>query len=113
MKLTGALLSLVGLTSGFVPKQQNVPSMALFADRQPFITGNWKLNPQTKDEAVTLAQGIADSVNSGSPCDVGLFVPFPFLESVKKVVGDKISVGAEVSPPTLFCNGKQEYIKSF
>jgi hypothetical protein len=65
--------------------------------RKPFITGNWKLNPQTKAEAVDLARGIAASVSDNSPCDVGLFVPFPFIETVQNIVGDKLVVGAEVS----------------
>ena len=68
----------------------------LLATRTPFITGNWKLNPTTRDEAVELATGIADSVTSDSPGDVGIFVPFPFIEAVQQTVGDKIVVGAEV-----------------
>ena len=54
------------------------------------------VNPQTKEEAVELATGIADAVTDKSPGDVGLFVPFPFLETVQKIAGDKFAVGAEV-----------------
>jgi triosephosphate isomerase len=68
----------------------------LFA-RKAFITGNWKLNPQTNAEAVDIARGISNAITDDSPCDVGLFVPFPFIETVKNIVGDKIIVGAEVS----------------
>lgn len=64
--------------------------------RRPFITGNWKLNPSTKDEALTLAKEIAASVNEKSPCDVALFVPFPFIECVQEAVGGRLIVGAEV-----------------
>jgi hypothetical protein len=46
---------------------------------------------------VKLATDIAASVSPGSPGDVSLFVPFPFIEAVQSAVGDKISVGAEVS----------------
>ena len=74
---------------------RSIETTSLFA-RKPFITGNWKLNPSTKDEAITLATGIADAVTPDSPCDVALFVPFPFMEPVMEVVGDKLSVGAEV-----------------
>lgn len=70
----------------------------LFA-RKPFITGNWKLNPSTKDEALTLATGIAEAVTPDSPCDVALFVPFPFMETVMNSVGDKLEVGAEMVTP--------------
>jgi uncharacterized protein (UPF0264 family) len=55
------------------------------------------VNPQTKQEAIDLAKGIAASITAKSPADVGLFVPFPFIETVKDVVGDKLVVGAEVS----------------
>lgn len=99
MKFTVAtsLLTLVG-TYGFV--QQSSTSARLSATelfgRKPFITGNWKLNPQTKKEAIELARGVAASVTKNSPCDVGIFVPFPFLECVMAEVGDKLVVGAEV-----------------
>lgn len=65
--------------------------------RKPFITGNWKMNPTTKQEAVELASGIASAVNSDSPGDVAIFVPYPFIEAVQSVVGDRLLVGAEVS----------------
>jgi len=71
-------------------------SSELFA-RKALITGNWKLNPETKEEAIALATGIADAVTSSSPADVAIFVPFPFLDTVQRIVGDKLVVGAEVS----------------
>lgn len=77
-------------------------SMDLLANRKPFIAGNWKLNPETKAEAVQLATDIAASVSAKSPGDVSLFVPFPFIEAVQNAVGDKISVGAEVRPYYIF-----------
>ena len=54
------------------------------------------MNPQTKGEAIELATGIVDSITSDSPGDVGLFVPFPFIETVQEIAGDKCIVGAEV-----------------
>jgi triosephosphate isomerase len=99
MKLSSGLLSLsLGSAYGFVSQQSTsarTTATELF-ERKPFITGNWKLNPQTKAEAVDLARGIASSFTDDSPCDVALFVPFPFIETVKTVVGDKLVVGAEV-----------------
>lgn len=56
----------------------------------------YTVNPQTKEEAIELAKGITDSVGDKSPGDVGLFVPFPFIETVQKIAGDKFVVGAEV-----------------
>ena len=73
-----------------------IDSATQLYERKPYITGNWKLNPQTKAEAADLAEGIAAAVTSDSPCDVALFVPFPFIETVKDIVGDKLEVGAEV-----------------
>jgi hypothetical protein len=94
---SGLLLLTLGLTNAFVAQQSTsrLGVTELF-ERKPFITGNWKLNPQTKAEAVDLARGIAGAINSDSPCDVGLFVPFPFISTVQEIVGDKLKVGAEV-----------------
>jgi hypothetical protein len=66
--------------------------------RKPFISGNWKLNPQTRDEAVTLAKDIAASITDKSPdSDVALFVPYVFIEAVNGAIGDsKLNIGAEV-----------------
>ena len=62
------------------------------------------VNPQTKDEAIELATGIVESIESSSP-SVGIFVPFPFIEAVQNVVGDKAIVGAQVS-----LNGRRSYL---
>ena len=57
------------------------------------------LNPQS--EAVDLARGIADSITADSPADVAIFVPFPFLETVHSIVGNKLIVGAEMVTPEM------------
>lgn len=97
-----SLLAALGSAAAFSPSgpsfgvsRSAVSSTELF-ERKPFITGNWKLNPQSKDEAVELAKGIASSITSDSPCDAALFVPFPFIESVMEAVDGKLKVGAEV-----------------
>jgi triosephosphate isomerase (TIM) len=65
--------------------------------RRPFISGNWKLNPQTRDEAVQLAQDIAAAIPAtASDRDVALFVPYVFIESAMNAVDRKLMVGAEV-----------------
>lgn len=72
--------------------------MSLDMARKPFISGNWKLNPQSQGEAVTLASDIAASITPASPdADVALFVPYVFIGDVMKSVGGKLLVGAEVS----------------
>jgi hypothetical protein len=66
--------------------------------RRPFISGNWKLNPQTREEAIQLANDIASSVTDTSPdADIALFVPYVFIESTMNVVQNKLMIGAEVS----------------
>ena len=99
MKLAIASL-LCGTAAAFAPAINSgshaISSTELYA-RKPFISGNWKLNPQTKDEAVTLAKDIAASISADSPdADVALFVPYVFIESAMDAVGGKLGVGAEV-----------------
>ena len=98
MKISAAVFAaLVGSSAAFAPLPQGSSSSTALYLRKPFISGNWKLNPQTKQEAVELATGIAAAVTPNSPGDVALFVPYPFIESVQAVAGDKLIVGAEVS----------------
>lgn len=66
--------------------------------RKPFISGNWKLNPKTKNEAIQLAADIAASITRKSPkSDVALFVPYVFIESARKAANGKLMIGAQVS----------------
>lgn len=99
MKLSAVtLLSAIASTSAFAPSSFGIANSATQLDaRKPFISGNWKLNPQTRDEAVTLATEIASKITVDSPdADVALFVPYVFIESAMTAVGDKLQVGAEV-----------------
>jgi len=100
--LVSVLVALVGLSEGFVPLLGGPTtfSTSLFA-RKAFITGNWKLNPQTKEEAIDLAKGIAAAVTDESPCDVALFVPFPFIACAQEAVGSKLTIGAEMVTPEM------------
>jgi hypothetical protein len=53
---------------------------------------------RTKGEALTLASEIAASITAESPdVEVALFVPYVFIEACMEVVGDKLTIGAEVS----------------
>ncbi|KAL7542769.1 hypothetical protein ACHAXR_012074 [Thalassiosira sp. AJA248-18] len=98
MKLAIASL-LFGSATAFAPaalsNNQAISSTQLYG-RKPFISGNWKLNPQSKDEALALAKDIADSITDDSPdSDVALFVPYVFIESAMGAVEGKLNVGAE------------------
>jgi triosephosphate isomerase (TIM) len=93
--VVSVLACLSGGVSAFIAPPAD-PTLTRLFTRKPFITGNWKLNPSTRQEAVDLATGIADSITSESPCDVALFVPFPFIDAVSEAVGGKLIVGAEV-----------------
>jgi len=96
MKVSASILAtLIGSVSAFVSQPQNARLNTNLSARKPFITGNWKLNPTTKQEAVDLASGIAKSVTDSSPGDVALFVPYTYLESVQNAVDGKLTVGAE------------------
>lgn len=98
MKLsTIALLSTIASTGAFAPSSYSVSRSTTQLDaRKPFISGNWKLNPQTKEEAVKLASEIAAKITPGSPdADIALFVPYVFIEAAMGAVGGKLEVGAE------------------
>jgi triosephosphate isomerase len=103
MKLTAFTLSACfASTAAFAPafvstKSGTCSSVALQMARTPFISGNWKLNPSTKAEAVQLATDISAAVTPSSPnADVALFVPYPFIEAAMAAAGSNVIVGAEV-----------------
>jgi triosephosphate isomerase len=96
-----ALFSLLaGSASAFTVSPSNNaafyrPATDLYA-RKPFISGNWKLNPDTKEEAIALGKEIAAAVTDATgDIDVALFVPYVFIEAAKEAVGGKVSIGAE------------------
>ncbi len=63
----------------------------------PLVIGNWKMNPRSEAEAVSLAQATKKMASSaarakGASVDVMVAPPFPFLAATKKALG-KASVG--------------------
>jgi len=92
--------TIVNFSAAFTPTHFGVnrsfSSSQLEATRKPFISGNWKLNPQTKNEAIELATGIANKISDASPdAEVALFVPYVFIETAMQAVDGKLSIGAE------------------
>jgi triosephosphate isomerase len=103
MKLSAVtLLSFVATSAAFAPSSVRNMNTQLEMARKPFITGNWKLNPQTKAEAVNLATEIAGKITADSPdADIALFVPYVFIEAAMAASGDKLMIGAEGVCPQL------------
>lgn len=99
MKLgTFTLLCTFSTLSAFVPANLGARRAVSLDARKPFISGNWKLNPSTKGEAVALAKEISGKITSSTPdCDIALFVPYVFIEAAMEAAnGSRIMVGAEV-----------------
>jgi triosephosphate isomerase len=64
---------------------------------RPLLAANWKMNPVTLDEAVTLARAVADTARAHSDgVEVAVFPPFPWLLSVRRALDGKgIGIGAQ------------------
>ncbi|GFH48042.1 triosephosphate isomerase [Chaetoceros tenuissimus] len=97
MKLSVAtVFATLSSVSAFAPSSMGIRSATQLEARKPFISGNWKLNPQTKEEAVKLAADISATVTDDSPdSDVALFVPYVFIEAAMASAGDSLMIGAE------------------
>ena len=91
--------------SGFVsvpPPTASASPSFLPATRRPFIAGNWKMNPSTLPDAVSLARSISSSVTPSTPCDVCVFAPMPFIDACRTAAGASgegsgLDIGAELS----------------
>jgi len=95
-----SLFSLVATSAAFAPVSERFRRSTTLQARKPFISGNWKLNPATRDEAVELASGIASAITPSSPdSDVALFVPYPYIEAASNAVAGKLQIGAETIYP--------------
>ena len=80
-------------------------SMALNAERQPIMAGNWKMNPATEEEALELADAVAKALGEETCAvsdldemctEVVIFPPFPFISKVKDSVEEAgLAVGAQ------------------
>jgi hypothetical protein len=99
MKIAALALSLLSTAGAFAPSLRSRQHLTqLEAERKPFISGNWKLNPQTREEATSLASEIAASITKDTPdADIALFVPYVFIEAAQKAAEGKLMIGAEVS----------------
>ena len=63
--------------------------------RTPIIGGNWKMNTDL-ESGMLLAGSVADAVDCCECCDVVVYPPFPYLQSVETVLGQsKLCLGAQ------------------
>jgi len=63
----------------------------------PLVAGNWKMNPNTADEALDLVRGVL-SVARGhaNRVEVAIFPPFPWLMPVYEVLAESgVKLGAQ------------------
>src|ERR1700682_2367642 len=63
----------------------------------PLVAGNWKMNPNTADEALDLVRGVL-SVARGhaNRVEVAVFPPFPWLMPVYEVLAESgVKLGAQ------------------
>merc|ERR1719183_1648980 len=69
--------------------------LALEMARRPFIAGNWKMNPETLDDAVKLAKSIAEASKTAT-AQVAICAPHPYLWSVgNEFKGSNVELGAQ------------------
>ena len=63
--------------------------------RRPMIAGNWKMNPETVQEAETLAKAVAAAAST-SPAQVAIMVPYVYLYAAGQIFkGTNVELGAE------------------
>lgn len=59
------------------------------------IIGNWKMNPKSEKEAITLGKSIGANIQQTKNVDVVLCPPFPFFSSIQKLKSKKFRLGAQ------------------
>eukprot|EP00640_Fibrocapsa_japonica_P003670 CAMPEP_0113935686 /NCGR_PEP_ID=MMETSP1339-20121228/2790_1 /TAXON_ID=94617 /ORGANISM="Fibrocapsa japonica" /LENGTH=296 /DNA_ID=CAMNT_0000937921 /DNA_START=96 /DNA_END=986 /DNA_ORIENTATION=- /assembly_acc=CAM_ASM_000762 len=64
--------------------------------REAVLAGNWKMNPETLDEAVALAKGVVEQVKDGASGEVIVIPPSPFLVPVADIIkGSGVQLGGQ------------------
>jgi triosephosphate isomerase len=121
MKLSAALLFTISCANAFsfAPNGSGRAFVTkLDAKRQPIMAGNWKMNPNTEEEAIALASGLTKLVGEETcPMDednefcteVVIFPPHPFIAKVK---GEVDEIGITVGAQAVFFEDKGAYTGS-
>ncbi len=64
--------------------------------RRPFVGGNWKMNTDLESGTVLAQTLAAQWKQNADVCDVVLFPPFPYLQSVARAIdGSSLALGAQ------------------
>ena len=123
MKITLSLTAIASLVCAnafsIAPSKIVVRSSTqLFANRQPIMAGNWKMNPPSENDAMELASSLTKLLGEETcPMDeendfcteVVIFPPFPFISKVKDVVEE---IGITVGAQSIFFEDKGAYTGS-
>jgi triosephosphate isomerase len=122
MKFSIALSTLAALSgaNAFMPRTSFVRTSELNAFRQPIMAGNWKMNPNTEEEAIALAKAltkylgdetcaVTDDVEDETCTEVVVFPPHPFIRTVKDICEE---VGIVVGAQSIFFLDKGAYTGS-
>lgn len=114
-----AIISLTGANAfSIVNNAARSATTQLFANRQPIMAGNWKMNPPSEEDAIELASNLSTLLGEETcPMDeendfcteVVIFPPFPFISKVKDVVEE---IGITVGAQSIFFEDKGAYTGS-
>ena len=114
-----AIISLTGANAfSIVNNAARSATTQLFANRQPIMAGNWKMNPPSEEDAIELASSLTKLLGEETcPMDeendfcteVVIFPPFPFISKVKDVVEE---IGITVGAQSIFFEDKGAYTGS-
>jgi triosephosphate isomerase len=85
--------------------QQEVTSNSNYNGRRTIVAGNWKLNPSSKEEAISLLNGLKTGMANTSHhnkqndnVEVVIFPPLPFVQDALSILdGTSIKVGAQTA----------------
>lgn len=67
----------------------------MFKKTKPLIIANWKMNPETEQEARDIALEIKEGIKNIKGLNTVICPPVIFMDSVKKTLGKSISLGAQ------------------
>lgn len=67
----------------------------MFKKTKPLIVANWKMNPETEQEAKSIALEVKDGIKNIKGINIVICPPVIFMDSVKKTMGKGLILGAQ------------------